>query len=148
MKIRDISASSIQYIIIQNANLAPKSGLEYIIDPTNQILHELIEYPRDFIQFHDQINYVHNSKIIKKSNPAINCLILPNSNISSITGYSELLGLKHRTCVYFIDGNCTNKKEIIDLIRENNHASWFFKIYNSDQLDEYKKENNFFFKKF
>ena len=146
MKIRNISASSIQYIVIQNTSQKPTSGLEYIADPTNQIFHELISYPRDFMQFHNQTNYVKISKTFKTINHAINCLILPGENVNffSINEYSKLLSLKNRTCVYFVDGNCKNLSEIIKIINKINHSSWFFNVYNSDSTDEYEKERNFF----
>ena len=146
MTIRNISASSIQYIVIQDANQKPVSGMEFIANPTNQIFHELISYPRDFMQFHNQTNYVKISKAYKKLNHAINCLILPGENINffAINEYSKLLGLKNRTCVYFVDGNCKNLAEILKIIKQINHSSWFFNIYNSVSIKEYEKEENFF----
>lgn len=146
MKLRNISGSSIQYIVIQNSDINPKKVLGFVVDPTNEIFYELINYPKDFIQFENQFKYLQIAKSVCSFNTAINCLILPGENIeySTIMEYSSLLGLEHRTCVYFIDGNCERLEELINAIEKANHSSWFFNIYNNDQITEFENKNNYF----
>lgn len=145
MKIRNISSSSIQYIIIQNSEEGEKSFVDYILNPTNTIFFHLIKYPKDLMQLHDQETFVSLSKSYPL-NPAINCLIFNNKPFDEnvLFQYRDLLSLSLRTCVYLIDANCDNLDYIISSINKTKHSSWFFNLYNQEKPSKYTTHNNYF----
>lgn len=145
ISIRRNSPSSIQYIIFQNSDEKPKSFTDYILNPTNKIFFQLIKYPRDFAQFVDQELYVSIS-LTSEFNPAFNCLILNGTDINkdALSKYCELLELRLRPCVYFIDSNCFNLDDIINYISNIGHSIWFFNLYDNQNHLEYLKRENYF----
>ncbi|MGE6353958.1 hypothetical protein ACQKCJ_08770 [Flavobacterium sp. NPDC079362] len=129
MKIRNISRSSIQYIVIQS-DFSIKDPINFSADKKNNIFHYLQRFPRDFIQLEDQQKYFTLSENHTLLNPALSILIFEEkgfkSRINPIIGYSKILDLDYRVVVYIVDVNCKNKDNIIASIKSTNQKYFYF----------------------
>lgn len=129
MKIRNISQSSIQYIVIQS-DFSTKDPIRFSADKKNNIFHYLQRFPRDFIQFDNQQRYFAISENHTLLNPALSILIFEEkgfkSGINPIIGYSKILDLDHRVVIYIVDVNCKNKDDIIASIKSTKQRCFYF----------------------
>jgi hypothetical protein len=106
MNIRTTSSSSIQYIFIQK-DFGVQGIIDFAQNASNNLFNSLSHFPRDLMQFHNQNLFFETSIIIKEINPALNLLTFTDKQltlpINPIIAYTELLNLKNRPVVYFID---------------------------------------------
>jgi hypothetical protein len=128
MKIKPISSSSIQYVLIQKDS-GVQNMIKYHQNASNNIFNILPHFPRDLMQFHNQDLFFKTSMIMNEINPGLNLLTFTdeqlNSLINPIIGYTKILNLENRPVVYFIDLK-SNISLIKKTIKDSGQKNWYY----------------------
>jgi len=148
MEIRLSSISSIQYVII-HTGANDRNPITFAAKPTNRIYNHLMHFPHDFMQFHEPKRYFEISRLEPSVNPAINVLAFEDTelltDLNPFTLYSDMMGLKERVVVYFIDANTTHLEIIKSKINEVNHKSWYYSFHGmTDALPDIFEQDRYF----
>lgn len=147
MNLREISSSSIQYILIQK-DFGVQGIIEYTQNASNNIFSVLSHYPRDLMQLHNQSLFFETSISIKQLNPALNLLTFTDEqlklNINPILAYTEILNLKNRPVVYFIDSEA-DLKVVQKSILDSGQKIWNYTFCGRLQVQpKFFNSNNYF----
>ena len=147
MKMRSISSTSIQYILIQK-DFGEEGMIEYSYNPSNSIFRLLSHYPRDLMQFQNQKSFFRSSMYIKEINPAFNLLIFTDKQLKLVENliyeYSNLLKLRNRPVVYFIDAEA-DIKTIRRKIINSGQKIWSYTFYGRPpKRDKYFDKKHYF----
>lgn len=132
MEIRQSSISSIQYVTIHRGSME-QNPILFASTLTNGIFNLLMHFPHDFMQFHDPKRYFEISQLESSVNPAINVLAFEDKEIlgelNPFALYSDMMGLRERVVVYFIDANTEHLETIKSKINQVNHKAWYYSYH-------------------
>lgn len=147
MNIRATSSSSIQYIFIQK-DFGVQGIIDFTQNASNNFFNSLSHYPRDIMQLHNQKLFFETSITVKEINPALNLLTFTDEQlkleINPITAYTELLNLKNRPVVYFIDLQA-DLKVVQKSILKSGQKIWNYTFCGkSDEQPDFFNKSNYF----
>ncbi|MBN7818075.1 hypothetical protein [Algoriphagus pacificus] len=133
VKLKKYNKSTIQYIIIHSSE---KNTAEHLlgVPRTYNILRHLAKYPRDFFQLENPALFFNLSNSVSELNAALNILFLDENSLNQALGknnsYINLLNLKDRPTVYFIDAESKRLKDVFSFIMNVRHKYFYFSFFN------------------